>query len=409
MRTKLWPHQIEAVEKLSNSKVLVGQVGSGKSMASLAYFLVKVCGYGRIEGKEWINESGPTSPRDLYIITTARKRDTQDWQLEAARFGLVSDGSVAGIRVIVDSWNNISKYVGTEGAFFIFDEQRLVGSGVWVKSFLELARNNQWILLSATPGDTWSDYVPLFLANGFYANKTAFERRHVVYRRFAKYPQIDRYLETGYLERLRSRILVEMPDLRTTNRHEEYVNVKYPVGELGRITRSRFNPFTDKPMRGAAELCQVARRVVLEDPSRVSALLDILGRHDRVIIFYNYNYELDLLRQHLDAAGVRYSEWNGKRHDAIPDTSRWAYLVQYTAGAEGWNCTTTDTVVFFSLNYSWKIMEQAHGRIDRMNTPYTDLYYYHLVSAAWIDKGVLKALKQKKKFQEGAYGKRMWR
>lgn len=406
MATPLYSHQVAAAKALRNGSVLVGGVGSGKSMTSLAYFLVSVCGAGKLTDKDW-KAGHAAHPRDLYIITTARKRNTLDWELEAARFGLGGENGLDNIRVVVDSWNNIKKYTDVADAFFVFDEQRLVGSGVWVKSFYEIAKKNQWILLSATPGDTWSDYIPLFVANGFYKNKTEFERRHVVYKRFAKFPQVDRYLEEGRLEKLRSHILVPMPDRRHTVRHDEVITVPYPRGELGRITRTRFNPFTERPIKNAAELCQVARRVVLSDVGRVSAAIDLLDKHRRVIIFYNYNYELDILRGALGNGEIPYSEWNGQNHqDVLPDP-RMAYLVQYTAGAEGWNCTTVDTIIFFSLNYSWKIMEQAQGRIDRLNTPFTDLYYYRLVSRAWIDKGVMKALSEKKRFQEGAFGRKM--
>jgi hypothetical protein len=302
--------------------------------------------------------------------------------------------------VVVDSWNNIKKYKDVEGAFFIFDEQRVVGSGAWVKSFLQIAKNNNWILLSATPGDTWQDYIPVFIANGFYKNRTEFTREHIIYSRFTKFPKIDRYLNTGRLIRLRNRILVNMDFRRETISHHEDVYVKYSIEKYKDVTRKRWNPWTNKPIVNASELCYSLRKVVNTDESRQLALLEIIEKHSRAIIFYNFDYELELLRNLYYGENVEVSEWNGHKHQPIPDGDKWIYLVQYNAGAEGWNCIKTDTIIFYSQNYSYKVMVQSSGRIDRLNTPYTDLYYYHLKSRSGIDLAISKALKNKKQFNE---------
>ena len=94
------------------------------------------------------------------------------------------------------------------------------------------------------------------------------------------------------------------------------------------------------------------------------------------------------------------AEWNGHNHEDIPKTSTWVYIVQYTAGAEGWNCIETDTIIFYSQNYSYKVITQSAGRIDRLNTPFTDLNYYHLYSMSPIDLAIKKAFDCKKDFNE---------
>ena len=308
---------------------------------------------------------------------------------------------MGNVRVTIDSWNNIGKYVGVADCFFLFDEQRVVGYGAWVKSFLKITKRNRWILLSATPGDTWMDYVPVFIANGFYKNKTEFCRRHVVYNRFARYPQVSRFVEEKHLNRLRNSILVTMDFQRETVAHHERVVIGFDREKYDGVMRSRWNIFKDQPIMEASELCQTLRRIVGADPGRLAKIREVMKTHPKVIIFYNYDYELEILRQLQDEAIV--AEWNGHKHEPIPNGDRWAYLVQYTAGAEGWNCITTDTIIFYSQSYSYKAMIQAAGRIDRLNTPYTDLWYYHLVSMSKIDMAIARALRNKRNFNESAF------
>ena len=310
-----------------------------------------------------------------------------------------------GNKIVVDSWNNIKKYADVTNAFFIFDEQRVVGYGAWTKAFLKIAKANSWILLSATPGDSWSDYIPVFIANGFYRNKSEFCREHVVYSRFSKYPKIDKYINTGRLLRLRNSILIDMDFSRKTVAHHEDIYVRYDVTKYKDATRTRWDPYRDEPIQQASGLCYVLRRIVNESEYRQAALLELLEKIPRAIIFYNFDYELEmLLNLHL-GEDVAVAQWNGHKHEPVPDTKKWIYLVQYTAGAEGWNCIKTDTIIFFSQNYSYKIMQQASGRIDRLNTPYTDLYYYHLKSRSGIDLAISKALSQKKQFNETKWAK----
>lgn len=394
---------MDAVKKMTNGCILNGGVGSGKSRTGLYY-------YFKEQGGSINPDYVPMKhkPKDLYIITTARKRDDLEWEGELVPFLLSThpDQNVFyGNKVVVDSWNNIKKYSDISGAFFIFDEQRVVGSGAWVKSFLKIARGNDWILLSATPGDTWSDYIPVFIANGFYKNKSEFSREHVVYSRFSKYPKIDRYLNTGKLVRLRNRILVDMDFTRHTIPHHEDVYCRYDISKYKDAIKTRWDPYKNEPIQQASGLCYILRRVVNEDESRQRALLEIFEKHPKMIVFYNFDYELDILKGIYYGNNCEIAEWNGHAHQPIPQSERWVYLVQYTAGCEGWNCVRTDTIVFYSQNYSYKVMEQASGRIDRLNTPFRDLYYYHLKSRSGIDLAISKALKEKKQFNERKFVK----
>jgi len=527
----LHPHQEDAVSKLGNGKVLWGDVGTGKSITAAAYYVR--------------NET----PKDIYIITTAKKRNSLDWEKEFAAFAISKnpDATIAGV-LTVDSWNNIGRYTDVTDAFFIFDEQRAVGSGAWADALIKIAKRNRWIMLSATPGDGWLDYIPLFVANGFYKNRTAFLREHAVFNRFAKYPKVDRFMGEGKLVRYKEQLLVEMPYERHTRRIVSEVCLEHDSEALERVFKGRWNVFEEKPLRDIAELFTVARKVVNSDPSRLEFVRSLMTRHPRLIVFYNFDYELEMLRtlassttttpslssseslttcsttsltqkrsgtrststtslsyesesqastvacfdraqptsasdestseterttewpsssgaektgptpppastgsssrqkgaeatscttasavahasrtsSSMDESGrscvpdssssrsdpapetTRFTlaEWNGHKHQEVPETDRWVYLVQYTAGSEGWNCVTTDAMVFWSLTYSYKAWHQAFGRIDRLNTPFTELHYYVLQSNSWIDQAVRKSLGQKKNFNENRYSMR---
>ena len=387
---KLFDYQQAALDRLHNGSILWGGVGSGKSITGIAY-------YDKV--RRGSKESLP-----LYIITTARKRDTGEWEGELARFCL---------KATIDSWNNIKKYVNVKHSFFLFDEQRVVGYGAWTKSFLKIAAGNEWILLSATPGDCWMDYLPVFIANGYFRNKTEFQMLHVVYNRFnTRYPQIRGYLNEKTLRKYRDEILVGMTYAKSTVPHHVVIKTDYNKKLYDTVMRDRVNPFTEQPIKEASELCLVLRRICNEDESRINKLTDLLLIHRKAIIFYNYDYELEVLRNtFVDSKTGLYrwpkAEWNGHRHEPLPKGDCWVYLVQYTAGAEGWNCIETDTIIFYSQNYSYKTMVQAAGRIDRLNTGYHDLFYYYLTTDSKIDLAIRRALAGKKTFNESAFVRRV--
>lgn len=375
---KLMPHQEEALKKLHNGSILCGGVGTGKSLTALSYAIR--------------NEKG----KDIIIITTARKRDTFEWISEAKKLEMNPD------KIVIDSWNNIEKYKDCTGKFFIFDEQRVVGSGSWSKAFIKIAQSNRWILLTATPGDTWMDYISVFLANGFYKNRTQFLKRHVVFDPYLSFPKVRKYVDVEMLVKLRDYLLVTMPYSKPAVRHHEDISCDYDEEAYKVAFKDRWNAEEDRPIENVSELCMILRRISSSSEDRQNKLRAVLSEHQKAIIFYNYTYELELLRT-LSDDGYDVKEWNGQKHQPLPTGKKWVYLVQYTAGCEGWNCTATDTIIFYSDSYSYKQMEQAAGRIDRLNTPYKDLWYFHLRSESGIDKNVKKCLGMKKDFNEKAF------
>lgn len=397
----LYDFQFDAVKKMSNGCILNGNVGSGKSRTGLYYYFSR-CG-GSIESKY----NPMSNPKNLLIITTAMKRDRLEWNGELVPFLLSTNKKVNYYdnEVVIDSWNNIKKYTDLKGWFVIFDEDRVTGSGAWVKAFLKIAKNNEWIILSATPADTWMDFVPVFVANGFYKNRTEFINRHVQYSRFTKYPKVERYHDTGRLIRLRNKILIDMDFDRHTTRHHEDVWCSYDIQKYKAASKLRWDPFKDEPIRDAAGLCYVWRRIVNSDQSRQAALLEIFEKHPKMIVFYSFDYERDILLNLYYGENVEIAEWSGHAHQPMPTGDRWIYLVNYVAGSEGWNTISTDTIVFYSQTYSYKTYEQAQGRIDRLTTPFTDLWYYNLRSRSGIDLAIGRALAAKRNFNEGKFVK----
>ena len=393
---ELYSHQIDAISRMHNGCILCGGVGTGKSRTSLAYVYSKV-----MEGGLKINGQGawsrPKKPRDLYIITTAKKRDSLEWENELTPFCFNS----SKIAVTIDSWNNIQKYKKVYGAVFVFDEQRVVGRGAWVKAFIKIARANQWILLTATPGDSWQDYIPVFVANGFYKNRTEFNSLHVVYKPFMNYPVIDHYIGTGVLLKHRKDVLIVMEDMPNRAKKVSFKCIcDYDKTKYKRVFKDRWDIYDDCPIEETGKLCYLLRRVANEDESRLAKVKQLMIENPKSIIFYNFTYELHLLRDVAKELHYDIGEWNGEVHSEVPTSSRWVYLCQYTAAAEGWNCIATDTIIFYSQNYSYKTTTQAAGRIDRLNTPFKELHYYYLRSPAPIDLAIQRSLSQKKDFNE---------
>ena len=402
---ELRDYQLDAINKMKNGCILNGGVGSGKSLTSLSYYYLQNGGSIKfLLGEDYV-PMDDCNISDLYIITTARKRDTFEWEGEMSHFLLSThdECNIYDNKVIVDSWNNIQKYKDVTDSFFIFDEQRVVGSGAWVKAFLQIAKKNKWILLSATPGDTWSDYIPVFIANGFYKNKTEFMREHAVFSRFSKFPKIEKYIGTGRLIRQRREILVDMKFERETVQHHYDIYVTYDSTQYKDVMKRRWDIWNDEPIINASGLCYALRKIVNTHDSRSTKLLELFETHKKIIVFYNFDYELEILKSLYYGEDVIVAEWNGHKHEPTPTGNKWVYLVQYTAGAEGWNCITTDTIIFYSLNYSYKIMHQSAGRIDRLNTPYTDLYYYYMKTRSGIDLAIERALNDKRKFNESSF------
>ena len=391
-RIDLAPHQVDAVEHLHNGCILCGGVGSGKSRTALAYYYYKVCQDMRY-------------PKDLYIITTAQKRDIGEWESEGHIFGLSSFEGLNGYptKVVIDSWNNIGKYTNAIGAFFIFDEQRVSGKGAWVKSFLRITKKNQWILLTATPADKWIDYIPVFVANGFYKNRTHFLTEHVIFNSYTSYPKIDKYINVNKLIHFREMVLVRMSYTKPTEMHEINIPVSYDDKQYRSIFDTRWNPEADAPIENAAELCFLLRKVTNSSPDRVRILKEQMQTYNKLIIFYNFDFELDILRAAAKELDIYCAERNGHKHMPVPKCDRWVYLVQYASGSEGWNCVDTNVILFYSANYSYRTTVQASGRIDRMNTPYSDLYCIHLRSNSPIDEAIYRTYLNKEDFNVSAF------
>ena len=187
-------------------------------------------------------------------------------------------------------------------------------------------------------------------------------------------------------------------------KHED-LYAQYDVSQYREILRNRWDVWKNEPIENAGGLCYALRKCVNLDESRQRLVLELAEKHPKIILFYSFDYELEVLKDLGWSPETKLAEWNGHKHEPIPAGERWVYLVNYSAGAEGWNCTQTDTILFYSQHYSYKVMVQASGRIDRLNTPYHDLYYYHLKSRSGIDIAIGRALQEKKTFNENRFVK----
>lgn len=398
MEPLLNEQQRKAISQMKNGSILRAETGLGKTRTSLGYFFTR---YGGNLGEEFGYEGRfkmPSYLPNLYVITTAKTRDSKSWERELNVYRLYDNDD---FHYVVDSWNNIDKYRDVKDSFFIFDEQRAGGSGKWAKRFIEIAQNNEWVLLSATPGDKWKEYIPIFIAHGFYRNKTDFMNKHCLTNPYRVWD--IKYINEGMLIRHRRDITVYMDKEKPANPNHHNIYAGYDKDKYTLIQRDRWNPYSNEPIQNGADLVRLLRRVVNEDYSRIELVAQILLDHPKLIIFYNFNYERDLLRMFAHSVGIDIAEWNGSLHQNIPSSDSWIYIVQYSAGCEGWNCFETDTMVFYSQDYSYKRMHQAEGRISRLNTPYDNVFYYHILSRSTIDRMISRSLSEKKDFNDSKF------
>lgn len=369
-------YQKRAINQMHNGCILCGGVGAGKSLTSLGY----------------IDKVYPSGT--VYIITPARKRNTGEW------FDDIRKNDMDETRFVVDSWNNLSKYKDVKDAFFLFDEQKVSGKGTWAKSLIRIAKSNQWILLSATPGDTYDDYATVLIANGFVRNRTTWYDEYCVTKSQPFFHIVD-HKNKDVIDMMIRRIFIKMDYQSDKKRIERVIPIQArSAGEEKEILMTHKAPGAQMPFTTFAAAIAYVRMNCYDKSKKTEALRKIIEKHKKIIVFYNFLSEkLEIERAAIDA-NVTINFYNGQRHDPIPDTDEWVYGVQYNSGAEAWNCITTNAMVFYSPNYSYKTMEQAHGRIDRVNSPYECLYYYMLLNELNIDNKVMNALSSKKDFNE---------
>ena len=377
---KLLKYQEEAIQKLHSGSVLYGATGSGKSLTGLAYYM-----------RCW-------SHLDLYIITTSKKRNAGEWEEEIAKLGCPPPKAI-------DSWNRLKNYRMVSDAFFLFDEHKVGGHGKWAQSMITIAKKNKWILLTATPGDVWDDYASIFIANEFVKNKTTWNEDFCIFDRISKYPKIIGYQREDVLKNMRDAVLVPM----------EYQSEKVPIPyvipykvdheeEAYVLARRKSLRHPEmRAFRNTSAMFAYMRMNLPDKESKIQALADVLKKEPKAIIFYNFTPEKYEIENAARQVNIPFFQYNGQIKDNVPDGDTWVYAVQYTAGAEAWNCITCRTVIFYSMNYSYKVMTQAKGRIDRCNSPFDELHYYYFISPDFeIDQEILNALTRKEKFNEEA-------
>lgn len=138
---------------------------------------------------------------------------------------------------------------------------------------------------------------------------------------------------------------------------------------------------------------------------KLAAFSDLLeSTSDRLIVFYNFNAELDALKHISDILGRVSSIVNGKYKDlyAYDQKNDSVTFLQYQAGAMGLNLQKANKIVYFTPPLSSELFEQSKKRIHRIgqNKP---CFYYYLICKSSVEEKIYRTLKMRKDYTEALF------
>lgn len=358
-------------------------------------------------------------PLDLIIIAPAVKVKEGGWDREI-KF-VFNELGLEMPKYEVVSYSKLKKYVAKKG-HYIFDECHYIKNSTSLRGKIskELVKKYAtcFSLLSATPASKWEEWCNYFILWGICKNKTEFYKRYVVMGR-QRYGSIEFNTVVGYqnTELLKEHIkrrtskkytvndMVEMPDLI-----EQYIEFKCS-SEYKKIKNDRIMESNGSIIK----LDTISKLYsTLRQQANITDKLEYLeyiinsNEEDNVLIFYNFNYEKDMIINYLKSKKIKVDYIiNGvtknypikENFELINNT---VTLVQIQAGGTGIELTYINKVVYFSPTYSYQDYIQSIGRAYRNGQENKVLVYKFKVLNS-IETDIWECLERKEDFNERLY------
>lgn len=298
----------------------------------------------------------------------------------------------------------------------MFDESSLLQnkSSKRTKAAMKLAaRANELVLLSGTPVDgkyerLWTQLNML----GWRIDEKLFWRQYVesetTMREGFPITKVTGYKNEERLVRkmkelgcdfLKTDDVIDLPDQR-------FIRIDVPMSEYYRkfaktnVITAFGRDFVGDTVFG--DLTAKRQLAAAYSRAKLEAFGDLLdGTSKRLVVFYNFDVELEGLTAELEKRYRSYGVLNGKAHDLLPffDTDDGVALIQYQSGAMGVNLQQADTCVYFSPPLASSLFEQSKKRIHRVgqDKPCT---YYELVSKGTVEEKIYDTLAMRRDYTE---------
>lgn len=138
---------------------------------------------------------------------------------------------------------------------------------------------------------------------------------------------------------------------------------------------------------------------------KLKAFTDLVeSTNDRLIVFYNFNNELEQLKYVCDALERPYSVVNGTDKDlyAYDNFNGSITLIQYQAGAMGLNLQKANKIIYFTPPLSSELYEQSKKRIHRIGQQFS-CFYYNLICTGSVEEKIYKTLEMRKDYTEALF------
>ena len=418
---KLYQYQEDYLAKLPASCIMAADLGTGKTLMSLAHWQRRQTGH------------------KLLIVAPASKIRTGDWKQEAARwfsgdpdhFVPVpnSDGrslahpyieyiSYESLRLMDRAtkrprhWQFTAARNGGQIYDIIADECHALKNpqSKQSKAIQEIKMSGGlFIGLSGTPmPNGWIDFAGYSKLFGYTKGVTEFKKKYCVYQDYKGFPELVKYVNVSEMEQQLSSVAfklsreqaAELPARRLLG-----VNIKMDAktSKLYQTMRlTKVDPRSKELLDNSSRLLSVLRQSTTE--ARLDNLLSIVNdTSDNMIIFYNYITERKAILKALEKSGKNILRYDGEQHDTLPasdaDISNTVLVAHYKSASTGLNLQWANVTVYFSPTYSYQEFEQSIGRTHRNGQTKKCLYYLFNVKAT-VDRTVWECLREKRDFNE---------